>query len=295
MNPRTVQPASTAVSWMRALASSFKRPGAVQALQPVTLQMPGLGVYPAHVSAYVDVCGFQVAHHAPMTYGQLLAFPLVMAYITSADCPWPAMGTVHLANDITQHQPLLAGDVLRAQLTPGELRAHPKGQVFDLHLSLWRDADGVCVWQACMSLLRVGVSPAVGSIFNESPDLELNLNRQTGFAAPPDIGRRYARISGDFNPIHLSALSARLFGFKRAIAHGLWTQARALACLQQQGVDRPARLKTLFKRPLMLPAQTTVFSASIHPTQTVFEARDAQGEHIYLHSELSFISPAQTP
>ena len=143
MNPRTVQPASTAVSWMRALASSFKRPGAVQALQPLTLQMPGLGVDPAHVSAYVDVCGFQVAHHAPMTYGQLLAFPLVMAYITSADCPWPAMGTVHLANDITQHQPLLAGDVLRAQLTPGELRAHPKGQVFALHLSLWRDADEI--------------------------------------------------------------------------------------------------------------------------------------------------------
>ena len=125
--------------------------------------------------------------------------------------------------------------------------------------------------------------------------MELSLNRQAGFVAPSDIGRRYARISGDFNPIHWFAFSARLFGFKRAIAHGLWTQARALACLQPLGVDRPARLQTLFKRPLLLPAQTTVFSASPQDTTTVFEVRDAAGEHIHLHSELTLISPTRTP
>jgi acyl dehydratase len=49
--------------------------------------------------------------------------------------------------------------------------------------------------------------------------------------APADIGRRYGLVSGDMNPIHLSAPSAKLFGFRQAIAHGLWTKARALAAM----------------------------------------------------------------
>ena len=49
---------------------------------------------------------------------------------------------------------------------------------------------------------------------------------------PGDIGRRYAAVSGDRNPIHMHALSAKAFGFPRAIAHGMWTKARCLAALR---------------------------------------------------------------
>ena len=46
---------------------------------------------------------------------------------------------------------------------------------------------------------------------------------------PGDLGRRYAAVSGDRNPIHLYALTAKAFGFPRQIAHGMWSKARCLA------------------------------------------------------------------
>ena len=60
----------------------------------------------------------------------------------------------------------------------------------------------------------------------------LELMEVTRWKAPADIGRQYAKVSGDYNPIHLSAVSAKLFGFPTAIAHGLWNKARTLAALE---------------------------------------------------------------
>ena len=50
-----------------------------------------------------------------------------------------------------------------------------------------------------------------------------------------NLGRRFARVSGDFNLQHLFAWTARLAGFKQTIVHGQWTIARCLAHLQSSG------------------------------------------------------------
>jgi acyl dehydratase len=65
-----------------------------------------------------------------------------------------------------------------------------------------------------------------------------------------DVGRRYAAVSGDRNPIHLFALTARLFGFPRAIAHGMWTVAR---CLAAHGTPHAAHVHAEFRAPVLLP------------------------------------------
>jgi acyl dehydratase len=72
---------------------------------------------------------------------------------------------------------------------------------------------------------------------------------------PGDLGRRYGAISGDRNPIHLHALSARLFGFKQAIAHGMWTKARALAALEP--LPDAYTVDVEFKKPIFLPGRVT--------------------------------------
>lgn len=43
-----------------------------------------------------------------------------------------------------------------------------------------------------------------------------------------DLGtvQAYADVSGDHNPIHTSPMLARMFGFRGAIAHGMFTLAR---------------------------------------------------------------------
>jgi len=161
--------------------------------------------------------------------------------------------------------------------------------VFTLHLRVLREVDGQCVWQATQTLLRLGVKSPVGAPFNGAVGPELPLTQAGAFDAPADTGRRYAPVSGDYNPIHLSALSAQLFGFPGAIAHGLWTQARALALLQAASpatVLQAASLTTVFKRPVLLPARASLWQAQASTGQTVFEVRDARGEQVHLRSEL---------
>ncbi len=52
---------------------------------------------------------------------------------------------------------------------------------------------------------------------------------------PGNAGRAYGSLSGDRNPIHLSALTARLFGFSRPIAHAMYLVARLEAELVKAG------------------------------------------------------------
>lgn len=274
-----------AATFVRALRSSSKRPGALAALPPVTLVMPRAVVDGAHVARYGAICGFKPADGVPLIYPQMLTFPLVTHYISSTDCPWPALGTVHLANAITQHQPLRAGDTVRVELQTGDLFAHEKGQVFDLHLRILRGDD--LLWSATQTLLRVGVKPAAGQPYAGQVLVDAPLSCQTEFFAPANLGRRYGAVSGDRNPIHLSALSAKLFGFKRAIAHGMWTQARAAACLMPDHPLSKASLNVEFKTPLFLPAKATLWTCrSGHGAQ--FEVRDGRGQKPHVRGQLAY-------
>ena len=101
-------------------------------LPPLTLTRDDVAVDRAHVAAYAEVCGFAVKDTLPLTYPHLLAFGLHLAIMTDASFPFPAMGTVHLENSLTQHRPIGASERLEVTARPAHLRPHPKGRVFDL-------------------------------------------------------------------------------------------------------------------------------------------------------------------
>ena len=270
-------------SMAQLLGAARKPSGPVAALPQVTYVLPRTGLDGAHLAKYRAVCGFTPEQGVPLIYPQLLTFPLVMQFMASENCPWPAMGTVHLANRIEQREALKVGDALRVEMTTGELFAHDKGQVYTLELRILR--EGQLVWQATQSLLRVGVRAPAGPAWANSPGAAVALSRQADFEAPADIGRRYGRISGDLNPIHLSAISARLLGFKRAIAHGMWTKARALAAMLPAHPVAAASVTVEFKTPLLLPATPSLWLAGRH-RDVHFEVRDSKGQKPHLRGQL---------
>ncbi len=265
------------------LGAARKPAGPVAELPQVTFVLPRTSLDGAHLAKYRAVCGFTPQQGVPLIYPQLLTFPLMMQFMASRYCPWPAMGTVHLSNRIEQREALHAGDVLRVEMTTGGLFAHDKGQVYTLELRILR-ADKP-VWQATQGLLRVGVKAPAGKAWASSPGGDAALSRQADFEAPADIGRRYGRISGDMNPIHLSAISARPLGFKRAIAHGMWTKARALAALLPQRPVAAATVAVEFKTPLLLPATASLWVAR-QQRDTQFEVRDNMGQKPHLRGQL---------
>lgn len=284
------QPASAAALYFGALRSSRKRPQAISELPAISYVRPQVALDARHIARYAKICGFSAAQGVPVSYPQLLTFPLVMAFFASSECPWPAMGTVHLANRIVQHKRLHAGDALRVEVSTGRLLAHEKGQVFELDIKILRHQD--LVWEATQSLLRLGIPQPAGAAFASDLSTNLPLSHQADFVVAGDIGRRYGRVSGDLNPIHLWAWSARLFGFRRAIAHGLWTQARALAALLPPAPVAQAQLAVEFKTPLYLPASASLWTArdlGDSLTQNVmFEVRNAKGDKPHLRGRLSY-------
>ncbi len=276
---------SMAARFFRALATGAKHPGLVKEFPASELGVPKVVLDAQHIARYGALCGVSAAQGVPLIYPKMLTFPLVMAYISSDACPWPALGTVHLANSIEQHRQLHAGDTVRVEMGAGHLFAHEKGQGFTLDLRILRGDE--LVWSATQSLLRVGVKETSGTAYASHLATDADLSCQTEFSASADIGRRYGAVSGDRNPIHLTALTARLFGFKRAIAHGMWTKARALSyLLPTEPLDR-ARVEVEFKTPLLLPGRASLWTQrSMNGAH--FEVRDRKGLRPHLRGQLSY-------
>jgi acyl dehydratase len=68
--------------------------------------------------------------------------------------------------------------------------------------------------------------------------------------------RRYAKLSGDYNPIHLSRWLSPLFGFKQPIAHGMYMVAKLYAKAIEENTAPPKTFNVSFCRPLLLPSAT---------------------------------------
>ena len=208
------------------------------------------------VAEYAEVCGFPLKETLPVTYPHLLAFPLHMAIMTDRSFPFPAIGIVHLENAITQHRPISPDERLQVTARPADLRPHAKGRVFDILVEV--HSSGELVWQSTSTLLRLGAGhPAAAA-----PDRRFEQVPPSGgeWRLPGDLGRRYAAVSGDHNPIHLHRLSAKAFGFPRQIAHGMWSKARCLAALDGRLPDA-VTVEVAFKKPILLPGTVALGTA----------------------------------
>jgi acyl dehydratase len=204
------------------------------------------------VAAYAGVCGFPVKDTAPLTFPHVLAFPLHMAVMTSPTFPFPAIGTVHLANAITQHRPVRVGETLELRVHTSEVRPHPKGRAIDFLAQA--TADGETVWESTSTYLRRGHVDSGAGVSTGSTDGEPGhvVPGRVIWRLDGAVGRRYAAVSGDHNPIHLYPLTARALGFKRQIAHGMWSLARCVAALENRMPDA-VTVEAAFKKPIFLP------------------------------------------
>ncbi|TCO64771.1 MaoC dehydratase-like protein [Actinocrispum wychmicini] len=249
----------------KAVLTGFTRRGGAL---PSTVYSRSQVVDPEHLAAYAKVCGFRLTDQLPVTYPHVLSFPLQVKLMTDGDFPFPLVGSVHIANRITQHQPLRADTPLSLRVHVENLRDHPKGKQFDMVIQASSADDGPVLWEGVSTYLRRSGGSGGG-------DREVVTRQPSAiWYVPDDIGRRYADVAGDRNPIHTHALTAKLFGFPRAIAHGMWTKARCLAAFEGRLPD-VYTVDVRFKLPVLLPAKVG-FHASVEEDGRHFELFDAK-------------------
>jgi len=256
-------------------------PGGGGEIPEVELTLDGVRSDPEAVAAYDRVCGFPLRDDLPPTYPHVLAFPLHMAVMADGGFPFGAVGLVHLENRIAQGRPIGVAEELSLTVRPTALQPHPKGRTFSLITEA--RAAGELVWESESTMLRRqsgGSEEAARKSYGDrTPD--------SGAARPAaepeptaewklggDLGRRYAAVSGDRNPIHMHSLAAKPLGFPAAIAHGMWTKARCLAALEPRLPDT-FTAEVAFRRPILLPGRVE-FGSRADGVRADFFVRDAK-------------------
>jgi hypothetical protein len=253
-------------------------------LPPDELTVDDVAVDLAHLAEYARVCGFRLRDELPATYPHVVAFPLAMALMTAPDFPFPLLGLIHVANRVEVLRPLRSSDPVSFGVRAQALRPHDRGTQLDIVTTA--TVDGVVAWRDTSTYLRRaskggsagasggGSSSASGSAPADAPA------PNAVWRVPRRVGTDYAAVSGDRNPIHTSRLLAKVFGFPRTIAHGMWTKARCLAALEGRLPDTYT-VDVAFKLPIPLPA-TVGFSAVAHGSGWDFGVHDERSGRPHL-------------
>lgn len=225
---------------------------------------------------YARLCGFPVGAALPVPYPHLLAFPLQMALMSERAFPLPLMGVMHVTNAITALRPVTVDEKLDLAVHAERLRPHRRGRQVDL-VSEARVGDEL-VWREVSTYLARGEHHAEAPSA-EAPSLESLESVTTGpsWRLEASAGRSYAAVSGDWNPIHVHAWTARLLGFPTAIAHGMYTYAKALAALGPALPSTGLTSRVWFRKPVRLPS-TVRLRTSVTPTRTLSLLEGAAGD-----------------
>lgn len=232
------------------------------------------------VSAYAEVCGFNKnSTTLPLTYPHILAFPLHMELMLHKSFPLALMGLVHIRNTITQHRAIRIDEKLDIRCFIADSERTDKGLEFDIKAEI--SVAGELVWESSSTnLARMGGGAKKAPTNKARPELPTYAMAERWTLAS-DLGRRYARVSGDSNPIHLYALSAKLFGFKSHIAHGMWSKARTAAALQKKLGSDACTITTEFKLPVLLPT-TVELDYTAKDGEVDFDLRDIKGQKVHM-------------
>lgn len=268
---------------LKAAGTLMRRPKGRPALPELAVEVRDVAVDAGHLAAYAEVCGFQQTEQLPITFPHVMAGALHLHLMTQKSFPFPMLGLVHIRNDIRQQRPLGAGERFDLHVRIGESRDVRQGIEFDIQTEA--RIGEAAIWSETSTILHRMPGPKGGPAPRPAPE-PAALADYRQFNAPSDIGRRYAKVGFDYNPIHLSPIPAKLFGFKRHIAHGMWSMARCAALLEPELGAAPTSLKVQFKQPLFLPGRVALKFEQTGKTQR-FALLSTSSSKTHLSGELS--------
>ena len=223
--------------------------------------------------------------------------------------PWPAFGAavsdvvpdearprlLHAAHDLRVHRPLVAGDEVLPRAEVAGVRASRAGAWIVLRIE---SRVGAELANEQLATLFVGRLEAGGSGGDAIPAHPFPATAraapvdEVAYAIDHDQARRYARASGDDNPIHVDDEAARAAGLPGASLPGLCTMAFCgKAVVSAAAGGDPRRLRRLalrFAKPVLPGATlaTTVFSVGTgtqpggEPLRTLAFEATSEGQRV---------------
>ena len=237
-----------------------KRPPIADFVEPpeIVASVAGVLLDAAHVQRYAEMCGFGPGTELPITFPHVLSMPLHLKIFALGAFPLRPMGLIHLSNTIESPGTLTAGTRVDVAVAARNYQRTDAGVTFDMDTDV--SSGGQTLWkETCVFLARWPESMARAGARPPRPPkapkdsavlVEFDVTRETAWA--------YARVSSDFNPIHLSDRAARFFGLRGSIGHGMWSLARTLAQAPAAVIPGGAVIGTQFLSPVQLPGRVAI-------------------------------------
>ena len=266
---------------------SLLRPGAGsirRSPEKASFRLDNVRIEPGRVAQYARVCGFPPdADTIPVTFCQTLFTALMGRYFTSGFFPASPMGLIHVRQMCERIHPLPPGECVDLFLSMDSAQTVEKGLEITFRQTV--SIQGEPFWKGSSTFL-LKQKGAGGRKKTTQGEEEQEFSPLASFDVPAGTGRRYAAVSGDYNPHHISGVAAKLMGFKAPIAHGMWTMARCAAAIEtlfdseKQGIQIAAS----FKKPVFMPSRVTLTFRREDGISFVLENEETGIPHIRGHA-----------
>ncbi len=242
-----------------AAKSSLLRTAPVVALPATAVEVRGVRPDLTKVTEFAHLMGEPARDVLPSGYLHAFAFPVAMSVMVADNFPLPLLGMIHLRNQVEHLAPVHFDDELSVRAWARDLTGHRSGTQVQIVAEVLSGDGTQLLWRGVSTYLAKGV-------FLPGLDKPVEPAVRVDFVPPAptaqwrlgvDTGRAYAAVSGDFNPIHLSILSAKMLGMRRSIAHGMYAAARVLATVP---LAKPPAYSwdIAFDSPIFLPATVSL-------------------------------------
>lgn len=256
-----------------------------QPLPRICITCRDVSVSADKVRQYAKVCGFEFdGQHLPMTYLYVMAFRLHASIFTHPAITFPLLGMIHLKNSITQYRQVTVHESFHIDCRLQGSQITDSGLEFELASKAFVGDE--LVWESLSTYLyRID---SVGRRVRPPKATPMTWDAPLNWRLSEDLGRRYAKASGDYNLIHLHPVLSKRFGFDRVLAHGMWSKARSIAALMPQIGDKACTVDVEFKLPLFMPAEVSFGAENDPEAGLIFELRDGKGRRPHLSGRVSF-------
>jgi hypothetical protein len=232
-------------------------------LPKITATWKAVKVDSQDLTNYLQTLSLEKTDYLPILYPHIMVGSMHMNMLSHKEFPIRLLGSVHLKNRITQHQAIADDAIVDLYSEVVGYRLVEKGVEFDFISQV--SIEGKTVWEEVSTFFKTG---SFGGKQNPSAEksfeLQSLINPEScgSWHVPNNRGKKYAKISGDYNPIHMSPLAAKLFGFKRDLAHGFGVLAETIeysaAIAEAGGIEKPLQVDVVFKAPMFLDSDATI-------------------------------------
>lgn len=215
------------------------------------------------IKEYAQFCGFESNNAVPASWLYCLAQRAQIRVMLESGFPLPAPGMVHITNSLEVFQ---TPDVSKpvSITASAEIPGKEGGSLFpQFTVDIVQGTTKIAHITSGYIVKRGGEkgekSSEKGSEKADSATkaLDFSAAKDGGKIVMPDsIGWDYAKVSGDFNPIHIAGFMAKAFGLPGKLVHGWYSVSMAASIMEQLKKTQVNKIDVQFAKPVMMP--TTV-------------------------------------